>query len=319
MRNYASFNLSDNIDIALDQAHKIILRKDADFPIEVVMRANVTVDNVPKVYTARTLFIHKIDNYNKSLLKDDFDENMIADITYDKDTGKSTEINFVRFTLETCSHIKDKRNCPVCNRTVCRNSFAKHFLDCSKGRGCSICQLIVPDGDLASHRDTCGNRTYDCRVCNRTFTTGSGRAAHEKKCRVSSDSSSSTSDSNQKKLKESVSSKYSEISAIEGRFRIITLPVGSGTDHEGVFSDLREQICLVLQDVMGTGVKSYIVAEVKMRKLLEESTTSETFFQSTAAIVIHSSNIAEIVERQIAGKLVYHFYFKFSVIGVNLV
>ena len=302
MRNYATFDLSNDLNIALDQAHKIILRKDADFPIEAILRAKVNVDDVPKVYTARTLFIHKIDNFDRNLLKDDFDENMFADMTYNEVTGKSTDFKFVKFTLDTCSHIKEKRNCPVCKRTVSRNSFAKHFLNCSNGFGCSICQLIVPDGDLASHRETCGNKTYDCRVCQRAFTTGSGRSAHEKKCRVSTDSSSSTKEPEQKKRKDSVTSKYSETTAIEGRFRVITLPVGSGTDHEGVFSDLREQICLVLQDVMGTGVKSYIVAEVKMRKLLEQSTTTETFFHSTPAILIASSNIAEIVERQIAGK-----------------
>jgi hypothetical protein len=104
-----------------------------------------------------------------------------------------------------------------------------------------------------------------------------------------------------KRNRKSVASNYDQQSAIGGRFRIISLPVGAATDHEGAFADLRDQILQILDDVMGAGVKSYLVAEMKMRKLLELNKTTETTFPSTAATMLISTDKAAVIENQIAG------------------
>ena len=138
----------------------------------------------------------------------------------------------------------------------------------------------MPDGNVALHRESCGAKTYDRRVCSRRFSTGRARAEHEKKCRTAVpdtflDSSSS------KQARPSVVDNYEQETAIEGHFRIISLSLTQVTDHEGALSDLTEQI--ELDELLETELKAYIVADMKMRKLLEQDKTTLCYISSTAA------------------------------------
>ena len=159
---------------------------------------------------------------------------------------------------------------------------------------------MVP-GDLKTHKESCGVRKFCCRLCDKEFSTGGSRAAHEKICRKADTEVVEP----QSKRQRVLPSKYHQRSAINGRFRVITLPVGYKTDHEGAFVELRDQIRMVLDESRASGIKAYLVAEMKMKQLLDDTKTDNAYFPSSHAIILTSTDIKDVVEEQIAGK----FYF----------
>ena len=305
-QNFRVFDLPCDMKVALDKTFEIVKRMDADFPIEAVFKAKADVDGVIKFYSSRTLFIHRLENFKREILDEDITEYIIMDTNFDEERACATEIKLLNFYLETRSHVKERRVCPICSRSLSSKSFAKHFSVCSKGKGCSICQLVVPDGNVALHRETCGAKTYDCRLCSRRFSTGRARAEHEKKCRLAAPDNFSDSSSS-KQARPSVVDNYEQETAIDGHFRIISLPVTQVTDHEGALSDLTDQIELILGELLGTGLKAYIVAEMKMRKLLEQEKTTECYFSSKAATFLSTTDKTAVLKQQIAGKKSLNF------------
>ena len=95
---------------------------------------------------------------------------------------------------------------------------------------------------------------------------------------------------------------YEQETAIEGHFGIISLPKTQVTDHEGALSNFTDQIELILEELLGTGLKAYIVAEMKMRKVLEQDKTTECYFSFKAATFFSSAD-KSAVKKQIEGKV----------------
>ena len=308
-RNHMMYTMPLDLNLAFDKTEATIVRLQERFPIEVSMSSIVKVDGVSKVYRTRVQIIHTLDSFNRTLLETDFEDNVFADTTYDPTTGRATAIVWDRVYLEICDHVRGKKTCHICRRSVLSPSFAAHFRQCSKGKGCSICQLVVPGDNLAVHRETCGVRKFECRVCGKNCPTGGSRAAHEKICRKAETEVVEP----QSKRRRTNPLKYHEKSAIQGRFRVITLPVGYKTDHEGAFVELRDQIKLVLDENRGSGLKCYLVAEMLMKQLLDDTKTSAAYFPSSNATILSSTDIGEIIEDQIAGKshayLLSRYYF----------
>ena len=299
-RNHMMYTLPVDLNSALNSSEATIVRLQERFPIEMSMSAIVKVDGSPKVYRTRVLIIHSLDSFNRSLLETDFEDNVFADTSFDPRTGLATSIKWEKVFLEICDHVRGKKTCHICRKTVLSASFACHFRKCSNGKGCSICQCVVP-GDLKTHKESCGVRKFACRLCEREFPTGGSRAAHEKLCRRAETEVVEP----QSKRQRIVQSKYHQKSAIKGRFRVITLPVGYKTDHEGAFVELRDQIRMVLDESRASGIKAYLVAEMRMKQLLDDTKTSNAYFPSSHATFLTSTDIKEVVEEQIAGNFSY--------------
>ena len=135
---------------------------------------------------------------------------------------------------------------------------------------------------------TCSNRTYDCRICMKQFSTGHGRALDEKKCRKTE----STSSRSKKLLQENIILNTQE--AIGRAFRVISLLVIPNPDYEAVLDDRRDQITDILQNCLGRKIKFYLGIKISIRKMIGDATSS-CVFSSSHDILAHAANIDGIV------------------------
>ena len=167
---------------------------------------------------------------------------------------------------------------------------------CGKGTGqfyCPVCQKVV-EGDLKEHIDQCNRKMYHCRCCGEAFNTGVRRTAHEKKCRVADEITVKP-----KTLKiENISG---ERTALGGLFRIVSVKPNENTvDFEGRMMDEIQHIADILENRLETGLKFYLSVELNMSKMEEgEDVRKVVNFQTTATMLLQSTNIKEKVEEHI--------------------
>ena len=242
------FDLSHDLSTALKSVGAIVEQNKESLPIQIQLFADLVLDGVSKTYETRIVVVHRVDNCYLDILGEDIGDCMMADMEYDSVTGNFTSFTWRGHRLSVSKLPREMKTCSICKAEMLVKDFHKHMRDCAGNRFCIICNLFM-EGDVNTHQRTCSNRTYDCRICMKQFSTGHGRALHEKKCRKTE----STSSRSKKLAQENTILNNTE--AIGGTFRVISLLVIPNPDYEGVLDDRRDQIIDILRNCLGRGIK----------------------------------------------------------------
>ena len=275
-------------------------------PLDVALTADFTIRNETR-HSVRSNLLTVRDVNDPQL--EQFVET-IWDQVYPKMGHGVSNFESVKFS-EVAVQFKEHRvrkTCPCCKNTVRKTRFAEHVQTCGFGRVCHRCEKEI-DGDMVDHRQTCYVKSFPCRICHVHFATGNARIAHERKCRAKEITQPEA------VLKKAhVAAGYNvEASAMQGRFKVLSIPVpmAIGPDYRGVFGDMEEQLVTILEELIGTGIRINMGLDVDMTQHINGD-AHRHFFQSNASTLTAGSNvytaIRELAETVVTKVLVLTYF-----------
>lgn len=290
-------DLSVNIADAVTEA-KNILQQMIEYPINVWVSGVAVCSNNKRVTggTSRiTLYSfrpHRLDCFHEEL------ENQLIYRCVDE----GVSVNICTLKLNIHRRLPCQKLCPGCSCMIANRYYTGHVETCAGSDNttyCEICQQFLQIADIADHRETCCNKNFPCRVCNKAFATPGNRRTHELICRQNS-AGSSTEGGRSKEDDASNQDLNEGRKAIGGLFRVISLDGDqrSGSDFEGSLNDFHERISRIITRYRDNGVRVNLVARLRMKKLVEDD-CSEAFFMSPPSIYLKASDIDNGISEQI--------------------
>ncbi len=292
---FTRYRLPTDLKAAVARTKDIAKQFEHQLPSDFLLSSDVSVNGVQRTYTTRRVTLHSYTPDAFDCFMEDIISQIIRDISYCEETKQISRHEYHGCHLDITERRKIVRPCPICKMQI-KENYASHVEICGEGKVCSICYKVVHT-HMSRHRESCGNRNYDCRNCGLYFHTGAQRTAHEKKCRRAENlpgpsSKRPAADTDEGETR-------ADQTAIGGTFRIKSINVDSrvGSDYEGALYTYKDQIQRVIRDTMGNGTTVILGLEANMKKLVDDDTATASFI-SSPSVVLTSTDINAIITNQ---------------------